>query len=373
MSNNIGKGFLFLVVSFFLFGNMAEAAGPYTFRQFHFGSGTSTTIANHTNNQTYWTYYASSASTTVNGGGIKLNSTPNNYPVGPSPRGVAFDPITNSVWVANGGDKSLTKLNPTDGSTRATIQLSSICGVNCNLTGIDFEPYSNSIWVGTNSNNVGIIKIDPSTGNIIGNYLTNPSQQVIIEQFALDPITNSIWVMSGSNLTKMNPIDGSVLAQYNVESGNSTNGLFFHSATNSIWFTKAWSNSIFKVDATNGAILASTTVGPAVYGIGFDEITNRILVSTSVGIKTVNPVDTSLDPVQIYPSTWSACGGEDKILFESYTNSVWHDCPSSWRVSKYGNQGGVPSVFQSASNQLYAGIAYDSFTHSLILYGLQII
>ncbi|MDO8514861.1 MAG: hypothetical protein Q7S50_04955, partial [bacterium] len=62
------------------------------------------------------------------------------YPVGSNPTGVAFDNVTNSMWVTNMGSHTISKLDINTG-TRTDYP------VGDNPLGVAFDNVTNSVWV----------------------------------------------------------------------------------------------------------------------------------------------------------------------------------------------------------------------------------
>ena len=81
------------------------------------------------------------------------------FPVGSIPLGVAFDGA--SIWVANEGSATLSKLRASDGASQGTFNVGS---------GPVYLVFDGaSIWV-TNSGEADVVKLRPSDGTIQGRF-----------------------------------------------------------------------------------------------------------------------------------------------------------------------------------------------------------
>ncbi|MDO8604625.1 MAG: peptidoglycan DD-metalloendopeptidase family protein [bacterium] len=136
------------------------------------------------------------------------------YPVGSEPWGVAFDNVTNSVWVTNYYSNTVSKV---DINTGARVDFD----VRGRLLGVAFDNVTNSVWVANGSINT-VSKVNINTGAMV-DYSTG----VFPHGIAFDNVTNSVWVTnSGSNTVSkiaigaqplspqmINPTDSGILKQ----------------------------------------------------------------------------------------------------------------------------------------------------------------
>ena len=204
-------------------------------------------------------------------------------------RGITFDSSTNSIWVTNYADSSVTKLNAANGA---------VIGTYTNTLQmyrpqfITFDPSTNSIWVANRSPET-LVKLDAATGNIIG---VTPLGSGLL---TYDPSTNSIWAPHpGLNqITKVNAATGAVIGTY--AAGAFPWSAIFDPSTNSIWVANKNSSSVTQLDSTNGATLGTFPTGLGSTHLAFDAFTNSIWV-TNWDSQTVTKVSTGVSTITAY-------------------------------------------------------------------------
>src|SRR3989344_4559824 len=158
--------------------------------------------------------------------------TRTDYAVGSYPTVVAFDNITNSIWV---GSQSYT-VSKIDIFTGTKVDYS--VGVSNN--GIAFDSVTNSIWV-TNYFSRSVSKINIVTGARVDYPIGMYPAGV-----AFDNVTNSIWVTNyfSRSVSKIDIFTGTKV-DYSV--GNYPNGIAFDNVTNSVWVANQYSNTVSKI------------------------------------------------------------------------------------------------------------------------------
>ncbi|MHB8660601.1 MAG: hypothetical protein ACYC75_01495 [Minisyncoccota bacterium] len=239
------------------------------------------------------------------------------------PSAIAFDPVTNSVWIANYDASNVTRIDVTTGMITAT----STVGIS-SPSGVAFDPYNKAIWV-TNAGNATVTKIDIASGTD-----TNYTLQVgsAPDAIAFDPSTKSVWIVdpATSNIFKISVIDGTIKGTY--VDNNRPSAIAFDSADSSIWITNYGDSSVTEITAALGALIknyqnpdtSGNTSSPT--SIAFDPVTNSVWVTESTGstvlnINPVSSVQTDYYTGQNYPLA---------AAFDPVTNSVWvANCDSS--------------------------------------------
>jgi outer membrane lipoprotein-sorting protein len=168
---------------------------------------------------------------------------------GSYPIALAFD--GGSLWVANAGSNTVTRMSISDGSTLATVSTS--------------EPYGLAydgayLWV-TNLTSQTVTKVRASDGTIQGTFAVGS-----------DPIAaafdgSNIWVvnLAGNTVTKLRATDGANLGTFTV--GSAPIAAAFDGTY--LWVTNSGSNTVTKLSAA-GAIVGTYAVGSSPNGIAFD-------------------------------------------------------------------------------------------------------
>jgi len=248
-----------------------------------------------------------------------FNGTKIDYPTGNFPYAIAFDPVTNSMWITNTGSGTVSKMNIFDG-TRIDYSAG-----NGSVQGIAFDPVTNSMWVTNIFPNInGIVsKINIFNGNRTeyptGNYPYG---------IAFDSVTNSVWITNrqSSTVSKMNIFNGTKIdyptIQFNAK-------VFFDPVTNSVWITNAQANTVSKMNIFNGTKIDYPTGATDAFGIVFDPVTNSVWI-TNTDSNNVTKMDVYTGSKINYPTG----AYPFDITFDPVTNSVWIANNGSNTVSK---------------------------------------
>jgi len=170
-------------------------------------------------------------------------NTTSTIATGPYPAAIAVNPVTNRIYVGGFQSPNVTVI---DGATAAT----STVAAGSNPAAIAVNPVTNKIYV-ANSGSSSVTVIDG---------VTNTTSTVAVEPdptgFAVNPATNKIYVANENDAPSLTPDDGAT-------SGNSTNG------------------SVTVIDgATNTT--STIAVGDGAQLIALNPVTNKIYVATNV-------------------------------------------------------------------------------------------
>src|SRR3989339_177586 len=270
------------------------------------------------------------------------------YTVGDTPRGIAFDSVTNSMWVVNSYSGTVSKINVNTGA-RVNYSVSTF------PTDIAFDPVTNSVWV-TNSSGISntVSKININTGAKV-NYIVGRAPTKI----AFDPVTNSVWVVSTDDdiVSKVNVNNGSRI-DYPVQNGTA---IAFDPITNSMWIGSG--NTLVKINVNTGVknnYVGGSTSSP--YGMVFDPVTNSLRITNYSGLDIIKKVNifngswSSLDWVNVGTNPWG-------IAFEPVTNSVWVANSNSNTVSKVDVNTHTRIDYPVGTTP--NGVAFDPVTNSV--------
>jgi YVTN family beta-propeller protein len=176
----------------------------------------------------------------------------NTFPVGTGPVGVAFD--GGNFWVTNQGSNTVTKIN-SGGFVRGTFQV----GVAPGAIAIDG---SNNIWV-ANGGDATVSKLAGSTGEPIGVFPVGNSPAGIAFDGA------NIWVTNylDNTVTKLLASTGEQVGAP-ISVGTGPSGIAFDGAN--IWVTNSVGSYVTELQASTGAILGNFGAGLNPAGIAFD-------------------------------------------------------------------------------------------------------
>jgi len=310
-------------------------------------------------------------------------------PVGTSPRlGVAADPTTNRIYVANVGSNNVSVIdgatnteidtdgNPANGITRVP--------VGAAPAGVAANPTTNRIYVtNQNSNNVSVVDGATNTeidtdGNPANGITRIPvgSGPVGVD---VNPITNRIYVGNFSwGSGSVSVIDGATNTEIDTD-GNPANGITripvgdrphevaVNTVTNRIYVANWGSNNVSVIDgATDTEIdtdgnpangITRIPVGSGPCGVGVNPTTNRIYIGNS-GSDDVSVIDgatnTEID------TDGNPANGVTPIPVGSAPIGV-HVNPITNRIYVANQNSDNVSVIDQASNTIIATVPVGDF------------
>jgi YVTN family beta-propeller protein len=269
--------------------------------------------------------------------GIQVDS----YPVG-----IAVNPNTGKIYVANEFSNTVSVIDETTDKIQATVKVDSF------PYGIDVNPLTNRVYVANRGSNTMSV-IDGSTnlkmadvhvGNSPIDVAVNPSSSLVyvtnIESgtvSVIDGITNTVsstikvgsipYAIAVNPLTNMVYVtdigDGSVSILQNSKNASENNnnnaartlekingivapaGIAINISTNKAYVTDYASNTVFVIDLKTNSVIHRIKVGTNPVGVSVNPISNRIYV-TNVGDNTVSVID----------------GVKDQILANNNNNAI---------------------------------------------------
>ena len=180
------------------------------------------------------------------------------YDSGSDPDGIAFDGT--NMWVANYTPATVTKIRASDGVILQTISVGTSGVSNPRL--LAYDNVSNYIWVTVGGDNK-VKKIDPATGGIVGDYDVPGPYAIVFDG-------TYMWVTEGilNKVAKIRTSDGAILATY--DAGVGPNGITFDGTY--IWITdQVYSGSppfpmttvctVTQIRASDGVVMGTHQVG----------------------------------------------------------------------------------------------------------------
>ncbi len=285
------------------------------------------------------------ASSLVIGGTAAAQAVIATIPVGSGPFGVAANPGTNRVYVANGNAKSVSVIDGTVGSPTENQVIATI-PVNVEPIGVAANPSTNRIYV-TNQMSGTVSVIDGATNAVISTITVGSGPFGV----AVNPSTNRVYVANSLSNT-VSVVDGStntVVASVPIGSQAQPVAVDVNPTTNRVYVANYGfsANSVTVIDASSNQVLATIPVGSNPSGVTVNPNTNRIYVANSNilgAIGTVSVID----------------GGSNQVIATvtvgSKPKSVAID-PTTGNVFVTNNGSGTVSVIDPSSNSVSATIA----------------
>ena len=255
------------------------------------------------------------------------NNVINTIPVFGRPSGVAVNPSTNMIYVAEGG----MRVQVIDGSTNSIVATIFLYGPESgNIPHeITVNPVTNMIYVTYyTTEHFGTIGGGPSRVAVI-NGTSNTVVDTLNEinypnGITANQVTNKIYVAIGTYGINANNavsvIDGSNNSSMNnINVSNSPNFVAVNPDTNRIYVTEYSGNKLAVIDGTTDSFITDIPVGSVPYGVGVNVNTNKIFVANNAN-NTVSVIDglsnQVLDTIQVGQSPY-------EIAVNPNTNKIY--------------------------------------------------
>lgn len=237
---------------------------------------------NPSTNKIYVANELSNTVSIIDGSTDKVDAT--TIKVGKSPYGIGVNPLNNRIYVSNRDSGTVSVI---DGSTNILITNASAgkrpLGVAVNpsnsliyVTNIDSNTVS--IIDGITNNFSGTIKVGIAPYGVAVNPLNNKT-------YVTNIVDNTISVIHGTNLT-----DNNVVKTIKVTGGIAPAGVAVNTSTNRMYVTDYLSGSVFIIDTLTDKVVNSIKVGKNPVGLQVNPVTNKIYV-TNIGDNTVTVID----------------------------------------------------------------------------------
>ncbi|MFA5840748.1 MAG: hypothetical protein WC847_00520 [Candidatus Paceibacterota bacterium] len=352
----------------FLYGKFIQAS-PFNFVQSSWSGGITGNTAVHPTNQTGWTEYDQNSSVTA-GATITLPSVAKTFtddgtiiiPGGITPTGGGF----------SNGTLTDTTMSGTLVNAKIKLTPTYLVGSKTDFpfsfldNSVVFDSVTNSAWVAYKPCTPcgGVSKVDVTTGGKT-DYSFGFGNGV--GGLAFDNVTNSIWATkpSSNTIKKVNITDGSIVGTYTV--GNGPRGVAFDNITNSVWVVNSTDVTVSKVDVTTGSITGTYAVGSSISDIVFDSVTHSVWVTNYDSISdagTLIKIDIVTGTITGTYAVGAVGSSFMGIAFDGVTNSIWAADYNASNVVKVNiNTGAVTGTYPVG---LYPwGVSFDSVTNSI--------
>ncbi len=203
---------------------------------------------------------------------------PGNVPVGKNPLNLALNPNTNTLYVSNSGNSTVSVIN-CNGPPGKTIPSVNSINVGHSPIGIAVNPNTNMVYVTNHKDNTTSV-INGSTNNAVytipvGHYPNSTS---------VNPNTNMVYVTNYNDNT-ISVINGSTNnVVKNIPVGHRPIGVAVNPTTNIVYVANSKSNTISVINGSTNNIVKNIPVSNP-NSITVNPHTNRIYVGNSVDSK----------------------------------------------------------------------------------------
>ena len=251
-------------------------------------------------------------------------------PVGTTPQGITSG--AGSVWVANFGSDTLSRINTTSNTVQATR------GVGDGPQGLAFG--ASSVWV-ANSLADTVTRFNPNNNSVTATIAVGDDPRSV----AFDG--TNVWVtnFAGNSVSKISPATNTVTATVAV--GEKPQGVTF--GAGSIWVANSENDYVSRIAIATNQVTATISVGDSPQGVSFDGTSVWVANFGSDNLSKITPASNSV--------TATVPVGIDPIFIASGTGTIGTWVPSSvgGKVTKLNSAGAIDSSESFANIDLSLG------------------
>ncbi|MHA7965581.1 YncE family protein [Paenibacillus sp. CAU 1782] len=250
-----------------------------------------------------------------------------------APSHIAVNPVTNKIYVTNGGrvnvdgsfddEGSVSVIDGASNKTKATVK------VGAGPRALAVNQATNKIYVANMlSDNVSVM--DGATNKVIATVKAGSSP----EDVAVNPVTNKIYVINnyGNNVTV---IDGVNHKTTTVKAGHRPVDVAVNPVTNKIFVVSRgdYKDNLGKVNITviDGSTNKTSTVATGKYPdeVAINPITNKIYVinSQSKNVTAINDAGRTANPLKLAITSKAGKEGADTTFSFRITNTYSQNAP----------------------------------------------
>ena len=205
-----------------------------------------------------------------------------------SPRWVAADPTTDTVYVAR-DDGRVSVINGATNTVTATVVVGFTHG------GVAVDPTTHTVYV-TNSSLGSVSVIKGATRKVIATVPVGPFPMGV----AVDPVTHTVYVASQRNgnsgdgvVSVINGTTNKITAT--VATGFGLDGVAVDPNTNTVYVTTSL-NTVSVINGATNEVTATVTVGEGPTGVAVDPSTDTVYVANEQG-RTVSVINGATNKV----------------------------------------------------------------------------
>lgn len=273
-------------------------------------------------------------------------------PTGVAPQGIAVDPVTNNVFVANQGGNSIAVLSGATSSALATVNVGSA------PTAVAVNPATGMVYVANSGSTFVSVINEKDLTATPGSINVGATQN----DLAVDAASNTIVAISTASGTAVTIAGANNAVTGTATVGTSPKAIAINPVTHTAYVANFGSGTVSVVDESNPTVAGTVTVGSGPLGIAVNPITNTIYVANSGG-STVSVVDGQTNSVVASPSVGTS---PRSVAVNPATNTIYVANNGSATVSIINGQNNAAIASPAVSASPYA-VAVDTVTDQVFV------
>jgi YVTN family beta-propeller protein len=233
-------------------------------------------------------------------------------PVGSGPYGVAVNPSTNTVYVANTSNNSVSVINGSTNTVTSTVAVGSL------PVAVAVNPSTNTVYVANSSDN-SVSVINGSTKAVTATVSVGKFPVAV----AVNPSTNFVYVANagGNSVSVINGVTNTVTSTVPV--GSQPYGVAVNPSTNTVDVSNGSGNSVSVINGVTNTVTSTIPVGSNPKGVAVNPSTNTTYV-TNFSDYSVSVIAPATPPSA--PTITSATGGSSQATI-AWTDGASNGSP----------------------------------------------
>jgi len=215
-------------------------------------------------------------------------------PVGVLPAGIALNPATGLVYVANGGDGTLSIIAAASNSVVATLSFAETLtlGGSAAPVGVALNPTTNTVYV-AESGAAQVALVDGATSTRRATIPVAPGPWGI----AVNVTTNTVYVSSlAGSVSVLDGTSGAVKTVITDSRLQRPVGIAVNEKTNQVYVANLDGNSVAVIDGATNTISANVPVGSKPAAVAVDPVSGMVYTANS-GAATLSKIDPTTNTV----------------------------------------------------------------------------
>ena len=269
--------------------------------------------------------------------------------IGSNPRGVAVDPVTDTIYVTNQSSNTVSVING------ATNTVTAVIPVGSTPTNVGVDSATDTIYVGNNGGGPGTVSVINGATNTVTATLTGFTSPSGV---AVNPVTDTIYVTgSYDQMWVINGATNAVTGPFTPDACQYTSDEAVDPTTDTVYVPGQFCSAVSVINGATDAVTATVPVGSQPVAVDVDPATDTVY-ATNYGSNTVSVINGATNDV----TATVAVGGEPwPVGVDSATDTIY--------VGNYN--GNTVSVISGATNEVLTtlpvggqpiGLAVDSAT-----------